>query len=222
MTVYGIPETLKTIIFDIDSTLYTNDEYAREQVDIQIRHFADLRKLDHAVAREMVRSYKTEWAKLHGGKQLSLGNVMVDLGVPINESIVWRKELLHPEEFLSYDEQLVQALRELSTDYTLICVTNNPVSTARRTLEALGADTIISEIIGLDTCHVSKPDQKMYELAARRASSPIEQCISVGDRYDIDIAIPLEMGMGGILVKSVEDVYKLKKILVFSHFGAEK
>ena len=43
MKVYKIPENLKTIIFDIDSTLYTNSKYAFEQVDVQLRHLAELR-----------------------------------------------------------------------------------------------------------------------------------------------------------------------------------
>jgi phosphoglycolate phosphatase/putative hydrolase of the HAD superfamily len=39
-----------------------------------------------------------------------------------------------------------------------------------------------------------------------------ETCVSVGDRYDIDIALPLELGMGGILVDGVEDVYTLPEV----------
>jgi phosphoglycolate phosphatase/putative hydrolase of the HAD superfamily len=35
----------------------------------------------------------------------------------------------------------------------------------------------------------------------------------VGDRYDIDIALPLELGMGGILVDGVEDVYRLPALI---------
>ena len=38
-----------------------------------------------------------------------------------------------------------------------------------------------------------------------------ENCLAVGDRYDMDIALPLEMGMGGILVKGVEEVYQIPK-----------
>ena len=36
-----------------------------------------------------------------------------------------------------------------------------------------------------------------------------EACVAVGDRYDLDIAIPLDMGMGGILVTGVEEVYQI-------------
>ena len=40
MKIYKIPEKLETIIFDIDSTLYTNAAYAFEQVDCQVREYA--------------------------------------------------------------------------------------------------------------------------------------------------------------------------------------
>ncbi len=222
MTIYHIPETLKAIIFDIDSTLYTHEEFANAQNDVQIQRFAQLRGLQYEDAKKMVLSYQEEWAKLNGGKKLSLGNTFVDLGVSIEESIQWRKELVTPEKYLTIDEELIETLRDLSKEFTLICVTNNPVSVARKTLACLGADAVISEIIGLDTCMSSKPDKKMYELAAKRAGVPVETCLSVGDRYDIDIATPLEMGMGGILVENVKDVYNLKKMLNFSQNSSEK
>ena len=40
MKVYHIPPSTKAILFDIDSTLYTNSFYAHEQVDVQLRYFA--------------------------------------------------------------------------------------------------------------------------------------------------------------------------------------
>ena len=37
---------------------------------------------------------------------------------------------------------------------------------------------------------------------------------NVGDRYDMDIKLPLEMGMGGILVNGVEEVYQIHKSML--------
>lgn len=213
MTVYRIPENLKTIIFDIDGTLYKNDEYINEQIDSQIRAFAQSRNFSNEKARQMVNSYREEWAKLHDGKRPSLNNALHDMGVQTDEIIAWRKELTHPENYLSFDEALADSLKELAAVYRLLCITNNPASIGCKTLEILGAQPFISEIIGFDTCKTAKPDPKVFELALKRAATPVEQCISVGDRYDIDIAVPLEMGMGGILVSGVQDVYKLKNVL---------
>ncbi len=58
MNVYKIPLHLQTIIFDIDSTLYTNEAYAREQVDVQIRHYASLRNIPSAAASEKITVYR--------------------------------------------------------------------------------------------------------------------------------------------------------------------
>ena len=213
VTVYGIPEKPAAIIFDIDGTLYTNEEYIQNQIDSQIRRFAETRALEGLKARNMIFSYRDEWAKLNGGKRPSLGNVLKDLGVPISETVEWRKELIHPERFLSADKKLAETLAVLAASYKLLCLTNNPVSVGRKTLEVLGADPFISGIIGLDTCGLSKPDPKIFELAAKRAEASVDRCISVGDRYDIDLAVPVETGMGAILVNGVHDVYELPAIL---------
>jgi len=212
MNIYRIPERISCIIFDIDSTLYTNAAYAREQVDVQIRHFADIRGIAHDEARGMVEQRRDEYAKAHGRK-ISLGNALVHFGIPISESIRWRESLIEPADFLSEDPRLRKTLDELAARFFLVAVTNNPVLPARKTLDALGVRSLFRDIIGLDTTGVSKPHEKPFLAARDLARCPEAECLSVGDRYDIDIALPLELGMGGILVDGVEDVYKIPALL---------
>ena len=214
MKIIKIPENLKTIIFDIDSTLYTCPVYAHEQVDCQVRHFAEIRGISHEEARKLVSDFRKDWAENHEGKKISLGNLLTYFGIPIEESIEWRKTLLEPADFLSKDETLFSALKKLSQNFKLISVTNNPVLPARKTLKAIGISDFFPEIIGLDTCHVSKPHEKPFLLAAEKTGAKTEECISVGDRFDIDLDLPLKLGMGGILVSGVEDVWKLPEILM--------
>lgn len=213
MKIYRIPENLRTIIFDIDSTLYTNAAYAFEQVDVQVRHFADLRGISAAEARRMVADYRKKWAAEHNGQKISLGNTLTAFGVSIEDSIEWREKLLEPAQFLARDEKLIPVLETLRRKYALICVTNNPVLPARKTLEAVGIAGIIPDIIGLDTCHKSKPAREPFLHAAEKTGVRSENCLSVGDRYDMDISLPLELGMGGILVTGVADVYGLPALL---------
>jgi phosphoglycolate phosphatase/putative hydrolase of the HAD superfamily len=52
-----------------------------------------------------------------------------------------------------------------------------------------------------------------FEKFSNFSRCPPETCVSIGDRYDIDLDIPLQMGMGGILVDGVEDVYCLPELL---------
>ena len=114
MKIYKIPENLKTIIFDIDSTLYTNEEYAVEQVDIQLRHFAKLRNTTPENIRQMIKDFRDEYSRTHDGKKISLGNTLTHFGVSIEDSINWRETLLEPKLFLPRDEKLIEVLKELS------------------------------------------------------------------------------------------------------------
>ncbi|MBD5410559.1 MAG: HAD family hydrolase [Treponema sp.] len=209
MKIYKMPENLSAIIFDIDSTLYTNSAYAFEQVDVQIRHFAQKSGLSDRNARNKISEWRRDWSRKNGGKKISLGNTLVHFGVTIEESIKMRENLLFPEQFLSIDNRLIQLIARLREKYSLICVTNNPVLPARKTLSALGIAELIPDIIGLDTCKKSKPNKDVFILAAQMMNVPFQNILSIGDRFDMDLAIPLEMGMGAALVSGVSGVYDL-------------
>ncbi|MBR5932751.1 MAG: HAD family hydrolase [Treponema sp.] len=213
MKVYKIPENLKTIIFDIDSTLYTNSKYAFEQVDVQLRHLAELRGVTPDKIRKMIADFRAEYSKKNDDAKISLGNTLTYFGVTIEDSIKMRETLLEPAEFLSRDDRLIKTLEKLSKKYKMIAVTNNPVLPAFKTLEAIGIEKLIPDIIGLDTCHKSKPHPDILNLAAEKTGARLTECLSVGDRYDIDLSLALEMGMGAILVTGVEDVYELDGVL---------
>jgi len=77
----------------------------------------------------------------------------------------------------------------------------------------LGVGECFPILIGMDTCMCAKPHKAPFLKFAELSACPAETCISIGDRYDIDLALPLEIGMGAILVDGVEDVYELAGVL---------
>ncbi|MBR5096515.1 MAG: HAD hydrolase-like protein [Treponema sp.] len=210
---YSVPQDLRAIIFDIDSTLYTNAAYAFEQVDCQVRRFASERGITNDEARKMVADYRKKFARENGGKKISLSNTLLQFGVSIEQSVQWRRELIEPADFLGADKKLQETLAALSARYKLLCVTNNPILPAQKTLQALGVDNLIEVLVGLDSCNLSKPAKEPFVLAAQKIGLDPSQMISVGDRYDLDIAPALELGMGGVLVRGVADVYNLPQVL---------
>jgi phosphoglycolate phosphatase/putative hydrolase of the HAD superfamily len=213
MQIYTIPEKVSALIFDLDNTLYTNDAYARRQIESPVRRFAALRGMSFEEADAKVREYRNSWAAAHGGAQVSLGNTFAFFGISVEETVRWREELYDPAVFLRPDGELAAALAALSQTYALGLYTNNPVSVARKTLTVLGAAEFFRAIVGLDTFKVSKPHRASLLRAAELLGAPAAECVSVGDRYDIDLALPLELGMGGILVDGVHDVYRLPETL---------
>jgi len=217
MKVFRLPDRCAAIIFDLDSTLYTQDEYARSQIDLPINKLAHLRGTTFDDMNEKITRYRSDWAAGHQGQAISLANTFLAFGVSIDESVRWRDELYRPEHYLAEDKRLRSALEELKSRFALAVVSNNTVSIALRTLNILGVEGLfregaVSRIVGLDTCGVSKPHRDPFLRSAALCDAEPESCVSVGDRYDIDIALPLELGMGGILVDGVEDVYKLPDV----------
>lgn len=213
MEKFNLPQNPTTLIFDIDGTLYTSAEFVQEQIDVQVRHWADINGMSHEDARKKIADFRKKYAAENDGKKISLGNVFLNFGVDIDTSIRWRIELLKPEDFLKPNEELKTALEKAAEKFTLIAVTNNPVEAARKTLAVLGLDKIIPEIIGLDTCRKSKPAKEILDIALERTGAKAEECISIGDRYDIDLSLPVKMGMGGVLVNGADEVIEFLETL---------
>lgn len=213
MKAYRLPSHCAALLFDMDSTLYTHPEYQRTQLDLPVERLARLKGKSFEEMNGEITRYREERAAAHAGENISLGNAFEAFGVSIAESVRWREELYEPERYLAEDRLLCAALEKLAARFVLAVVTNNPVSIARRTLAALGAAGFFRAMVGLDTCGVSKPHEAPFRKAAELCGAAVPSCVSVGDRYDIDIALPLELGMGGVLVEGVEDVYKLPGLL---------
>jgi phosphoglycolate phosphatase/putative hydrolase of the HAD superfamily len=213
MKVFKLPQQPKAVFFDMDNTLYTHDEYAKSQIDLPVKRLAEIKGKSFEQMNGEVLQYRKDWAESHEGKSISLGNALTAFGVTIEDTIKWRQELYRPEDYLKSDGQLRVTMQLLSSCFNLAVVTNNPVSVAERTFKVLGVHDILTNIVGLDTFCISKPDKRHFLKAAELCGAEPAQCISVGDRYDIDLAIPLELGMGGILVDGVRDIYDLPELL---------
>lgn len=208
MRVYSLPATPRALLLDFDGTLYMHKAYGAFQNDVLIERLARERGESLESMKTLLEARRAE-RRAAGGGPTSLGNLFVDFGVDIPTSVAWRLELIDPRKWLSPDPKLAGVLAELATRFGLALVTNNPAELGRRGLAALGIAASVSVVVGLDDCMASKPDPAPYALAAKRLGVEAGSCISVGDRFDVDLAPALSLGMGGIEVAGVEDVYAL-------------
>lgn len=212
MKVYALPAKPRALLLDFDGTLYTHKAYAAFQNDVLIERLAQERGESPEATRAVLEARRAE-RRAAGEGPTSLGNLFVDFGVDIVTSVAWRLELIDPGKWLSPDPRLAKVLADLGRRLGLALVTNNPAELGRRGLAALGLGAIVTVVVGLDDCMASKPDPAPYALAARRLGADPGDCISVGDRYDVDLAPALALGMGAIEVSGVEDVYALPDFL---------
>ena len=213
MKIYRLPVNPRALIFDMDLTLYSHPEYGRMQIEKLIEIAGKKMGMSPGEAKAGIVETKKAWADAHEGQDMSLSNIILSWGFTMEDNIRWREEAYNPEDFLKADPKLCKTLKCLSQTFTLGIVTNNPVSIARRTLAALDVADCFPILVGLDTCMVPKPHKLPFITAGELLKAPLENCVSIGDRYDIDLALPLELGMGALLVDGVEDVYCLPGIL---------
>jgi len=214
MVTYALPSDIRGLIFDMDLTLYRNEEYYASQIENQVILLA----ADLGMAVEDLKARLDEWdagfRSSHQGRKPSFGNTLLGaLGYPIELSVQLRRRAIRPEDYLCEDPTLKLTLATLGLRYALVLVTNNPSDVAVRTLAVLGVGEFFPRIIGLDEAGHSKPHPAAFDLAYQALGLPPHQVVSIGDRVPVDLEVPLARGSGGILVESMEDVYSLPRTL---------
>jgi FMN phosphatase YigB (HAD superfamily) len=214
MKVVALPSVVRALVFDIDLTLYDNLEYYNSHKTLLVKRLAqELGKTETETEKE-IAAVREAFAKVNGGRRLSLGNTFLHFGISIDQNVRWREDLFTPEIYLQYDPKLVRTIEILSSHFELSAVTNNPTSIGRRTLRVLGVEDFFPVVIGLDIAGESKPTMVPFEIVAKKLNVPLTTMISIGDRMEIDIELPVKNGMGGILIECLEDVYELPKVLL--------
>jgi FMN phosphatase YigB (HAD superfamily) len=209
MNIVSLPKVINALVFDIDLTLYDSREYYRSQTDALVEKLAERLGKSFPETMAILDERRRKAMAESGGREISLGNLFIGFGVSIEENARWRDELYSPEEYLVEDPRLIQALKSLNEKFVIAAITNNSRTIGIRTLRVLGVESFFREVIGLDCTLVSKPHIKPFRLLSDRLGIPFDQMVSVGDRMAVDIELPVSLGMGGILVASMEDVYGL-------------
>jgi FMN phosphatase YigB (HAD superfamily) len=212
MKIVHLPQNPKVLVFDIDLTLYDNRDYANAQTKLIIERLAAHLGLSAPEAEREVRRVREAFARANLGRKLSTGNVFRCLGITIATSAMWREALFHPEAYLAPDGELQAMLRDLSRSFHIAAVTNNPTSIGERTLITLGIREYFTPVIGLDIAGESKPTIVPFKMVAEQHDVAFEEMVSIGDRMDVDVELPVRNGMGGILIERLADVYRLPEV----------
>jgi len=213
MQTYALPPLVRGLLFDMDLTLYRNEEYYASQLSNQVVLLAAEMGTTSEALQARLDAWASEYQAAHQRKP-SFGNTLLGaLGYPIAASVELRRRAIRPEDYLKRDPVLDATLEQLSKHAKLILVTNNPADIAARTLNVLGVERWFPRIIGLDEAGHSKPHPAAFDLAYAALGLSPHQVVAVGDRYPVDLEVPLSRGSGGVLVESMDDVYALPALL---------
>jgi putative hydrolase of the HAD superfamily len=207
-----MPASLTTIVFDLDGTLYASDSLAREIQLSAARYVAEVRDVTLDEAVKLLAETKSRLAG-EAGTEVPLTRVCNELGGSSRELHLHFCRDIDPKQHLQPDGRVVALLRALKQRFSLYVYTNNNRDLAGRIVDILGCNGLFLEMFSIEYSWRPKPDSRtLQDIFAAIGVSPAES-LFVGDRYDIDLKLPAEMGARVELVRTVEELLKLKTLL---------
>ena len=101
-----------------------------------------------------------------------------------------------PVERMRLDPGVQRALEQArAAGWVLQVVTNGTIEQQERKLHGTGLDLLVDGWVVSEAVGLRKPDRRIFELAAHRASCPLEGAWVVGDCPDRDIAGAVACGV---------------------------
>jgi putative hydrolase of the HAD superfamily len=199
---------IKAILFDLDGTLYKSTEIRKQFAEAAYATLAKFKKISTTQAQKLIEDRREELKKKQGFP-VPYTLTLASYGVPIE---LWHEENIKyfdPRNYLSKDERLGKILENLRTEYKLAILTNNNDVQTKRVLEALGIDGLFDKIFTYNSFKILKPNPEFFKKAAGALEVKTEECLVVGDRYNVDLDPAKGLNMKIFEVKGPEDICKL-------------
>lgn len=198
-----------TLIFDLDGTLYVNDELGREINLAARRYVAALKNVTSAEAEALLGAARSRLAA--DDQAATLSEAVTELGGDLRDLHSRFAAEIHPEDFLSRDERVVNLLKNLGQEFALYIYTNNNVRLATAITDLLGVTPLFRRIFTIEDTWRPKPDRRTLEHIFRTIGRPAAECLFIGDRHDVDLRLPARMGSPVFVVTTIEELLSLPK-----------
>ncbi|MFZ2950038.1 MAG: HAD family hydrolase [Desulfuromonadaceae bacterium] len=203
---------IRGIVFDLDGTLYVCDRFAAEIQNAAAAYIAGARGITPAAAVELMTATRQRLVEESGTVQ-TLSAVCTELGGDVRELHRHFERTLRPEAYLVRDERVIRLLEGLAGTFSLYIYTNNNRVLTTRIMDYLGLDGLARGIFTIDDSWRGKPDEGMVKKVLEEIGLSPEQVLFVGDRYDVDLRVPEQLGCPVYLSQNLEQLLRLEDLL---------
>lgn len=202
---------IKAIIFDLDGTLYKSPEIYQKFADAAYYTFTKLKNLPLEEAKKLLEERREE-LKRERGYAVPYTLALISYGIPIE---VWHKEnikFFNAGDYLVKDRKLKDEITRLKTKYKLAVLTNNNKTQTDRILKAIGLEGQFDYVFTYESFRLIKPNPEIFKIVAQKMKMKFNECLMVGDRFDVDLIPAQKLGMQTIEAKGPEDIYRLPEV----------
>jgi putative hydrolase of the HAD superfamily len=203
---------IRGIIFDLDGTLYESPRFAAAIQNAAANYIAKVTAIDPASACSIIAETRCRLTE-ELNEIPTLSAVCSELGGNIRELHAFFESNLTPETYLSKDQRVLSLLQSLHNVIPLYIYTNNNRALTTRILNHLGLSTFFRRIYTIDDTWTSKPDKATLERILEEAGLTPSQALFVGDRYDVDLRLPEQIGCPVHLSQNIEQLLRLGELL---------
>ncbi|MCA9987125.1 MAG: pyrimidine 5'-nucleotidase [Anaerolineales bacterium] len=206
---------IKTIVFDLDDTLYPKGSGVMEHAGAQmIRYIERVTGLSEAASRELRASF----LQRHG---TTLAGLQAEYDVD-REDYLRFVHAAHPREFLTRDDALAAMLARLPQ--RKIIFTNGPIEHAEKTLAVLGIRPHFDLLLDLRAFQWQpKPTPYPYQLLLSHLDHETEGALYIDDRL-VNLDPAADLGLQTVLIggdapadlgrhRHVQDILELEGLL---------
>jgi len=204
---------IRGIVFDLDGTLYVCDRFAAKIQDAAAAYIAGVKGVSQAEAGLLMAATRLRLVEESGTVQ-TLSAVCGELGGSVQELHRFFERALRPEAYLVRDERVIQLLEGLAERFSLYIYTNNNRVLTTRITNYLGLEGLVCGIFTIDDTWRGKPDEGMVNRVLKEIGLSPNETLFVGDRYDVDLRVPEQLGCPVYLSQNLEQLLRLGELLI--------
>ncbi len=203
---------IKSIVFDLDGTLYTCEPLAKEIEQTAKALVAETRGLSLEQGTALLLTSRRRLSETYD-EEPTLTHTLRELGIEVAEFHRAMQKRVRPERHLQHDPILYALLDSLRQECDLYIYTNNNLPLARKILALLGVEELFQRLYTIEFSWAPKPDRETLRRILEDIGGPPEEFLFVGDRQVVDLKPADELGIPTLLVSEAGDLLQIHKLL---------
>lgn len=202
-------EGLKAIIFDLDGTLYQDERLGNAVNLAACRYIASLKGVTVEEADAMLMAKRCSVNEGCG----TLSSAVMALGGTLKELHERMSLDVRPEGVLKVDQRVIELLERLGERFELHLYTNNNNELSARIMAEIGVSGMFRRIFTIQDSWRPKPDMTVLAGILEAIGRKPAETLFVGDRYEVDLALPASLGCQIFEARTVEELLGLEQLL---------
>ena len=199
------------IIFDLDQTLYWSKKFKEATSYQAVQCIADTFEISFEKAKHLLQK-KRSFLRINYGYTPALSTTLRELEIPLKKWADYQGSV-DIDKIIVRDDLVINLIEKFHSKYSLLLYTNMCRFLTSKVISKLGLNDFFQVTLTPQDTNSTKPDQEVLRSLEEEGLLRIITTLSVGDRYEIDIAPVCELGGWGYIVSKQEKLLELLNIL---------